>query len=42
MNNADRIIVLDNHKIIGEGKHSELYKDCSIYRQLYDEQFPTD
>ncbi len=37
--NADRILVLDNGRIVGEGKHSELYKSCSVYKNLYDEQF---
>lgn len=37
--NADKLIVLDNHKIVGEGKHFDLYKESPVYRQLYDEQF---
>ena len=32
--NADRIIVLDDGKIVGEGKHKELLKDCDVYRQI--------
>ena len=31
---ADKIIVLDEGKIVGEGKHEELMKDCEIYRQI--------
>ena len=32
--NADKIIVLDEGKIVGEGKHEELLKDCEVYRQI--------
>ena len=36
---ADRIVVLDGGKIVGEGKHEELLKNCPVYRRLYEEQF---
>lgn len=36
---ADKIIVLDDGKIVGQGKHHKLYKTCKVYRKLYDEQF---
>lgn len=32
--NADRIIVLDNGKIVGEGKHSDLLNNCDVYKQI--------
>ena len=32
--NADKIIVLDNGKVVGEGKHADLLKNCDIYRQI--------
>ena len=32
--NAYKIIVLDEGKIVGEGKHEELLKDCEVYRQI--------
>ena len=32
--NADKIIVLDNGKIVGEGKHDELMKNCSVYKEI--------
>lgn len=31
---ADRIIVLDEGKISGMGKHEELMKNCEVYRQI--------
>ena len=33
---ADRIIVLNQGKIIAQGKHDTLYKSCDLYRNLYD------
>ena len=32
--NADRIIVLDEGKIAGIGKHKELMKTCEVYREI--------
>jgi ATP-binding cassette subfamily B protein len=32
--NADRIIVLEDGKIAGIGKHNELMKTCDIYKQI--------
>lgn len=32
--NADKIIVLDEGKVVGIGKHEELMKDNEIYRQI--------
>ncbi len=31
---ADRIIVLDEGKIVGQGKHVELMQNCDVYRQI--------
>ena len=36
---ADKIIVLDDGKIVGCGKHQELLSNCPRYRLLYDLQF---
>ena len=36
---CDRIIVLDHGNIVGIGKHNSLYKDCEIYRDMYDNQY---
>ena len=32
--NADKIIVLDEGKIVGIGTHKELLKSCEIYKQI--------
>ena len=31
---ADQIIVLDEGKIVGIGKHEELMRDCEVYKQI--------
>ncbi len=31
---ADRILVLDNGDVVGQGTHQELLKNCEIYRQI--------
>lgn len=35
---ADKIIVLDNGKVVGEGKHAELVQSCPIYREIVESQ----
>ena len=35
---ADKIIVLDNGKIVGTGKHKELLKSCPTYREIAESQ----
>lgn len=37
---ADNIIVLDDGKIVGMGKHEELLERCSVYQEIYYSQFP--
>ena len=32
--NADRIIVLDEGKIVGSGTHKELLKNCEVYKEI--------
>lgn len=32
--NAENIIVLDEGKIVGMGRHKELLKNCSVYKQI--------
>ena len=36
---ADKIIVLDDGRAAGIGTHESLYRDCQIYREIYDSQF---
>ena len=31
---ADRIIVLDEGTVVGSGKHKQLLKDCSVYKEI--------
>ncbi len=35
---ADKIIVIDDGKIVGMGKHEELLKNCTTYYDIYDSQ----
>ena len=32
--NADKIFVLDNGKIVGEGRHEELLEKCPVYKEI--------
>lgn len=36
---ADKIIVLDDGKIAGIGRHEELLAECSVYSEIYNSQF---
>lgn len=36
--NADKIIVMDDGRMAGIGKHEELYKTCHVYREIVDSQ----
>ena len=36
---ADKIIVLDDGKIVGIGKHDELLTSCEVYSEIYNSQF---
>ncbi len=35
---ADQIVVLDNGKVVGKGKHLELLKSCSVYQEIVKSQ----
>ena len=37
---ADRILVLDDGKLVGSGKHEELLDSCEVYSEIYYSQFP--
>ena len=36
--NSDRIIVMDDGKIAGIGKHEELLDTCEVYREIFRSQ----
>jgi len=36
---ADKIVVLEQGKIVGEGRHEQLLGTCPLYKRLYDTQF---
>ena len=31
---ADKILVLDNGELVGQGKHNELVENCGLYREI--------
>jgi ABC-type multidrug transport system fused ATPase/permease subunit len=37
--NADKIIVLDDGAAVGIGTHEELLEGCEVYREIYESQF---
>jgi ABC-type multidrug transport system fused ATPase/permease subunit len=37
---ADRILVLDNGNLVGNGTHQSLLQDCEVYQEIYYSQFP--
>ncbi len=39
---ADRILVLDNGAIVGQGKHDDLIRDCLVYQEILKSQSYSD
>ena len=39
---ADKIVVLDDGKIVGMGKHDDLLMACEVYREIYNSQFSSE
>ena len=37
---ADRILVLDDGRLAGCGTHEELLENCRVYQEIYDSQYP--
>ena len=35
---ADRILVLDDGELVGQGTHKELLESCEVYREIYESQ----
>lgn len=40
--NADKIIVLDEGKIVGQGRHAELMENCAVYQEIAASQLSAD
>ncbi len=36
---ADRILVLDDGRLVGQGCHEELLAQCEVYKEIYESQF---
>lgn len=36
---ADKILVLEDGCLVGQGKHGQLLENCGIYREIYESQF---
>lgn len=36
---ADKILVLDDGKVVGIGRHEELLESCAVYREIYESQY---
>ena len=32
-------MIADDGRVIGKGTHSDLMKDCPVYREIYESQF---
>ncbi len=39
--NADKILVFESGRIVGEGTHDELLVNCALYKKLYEMNFKT-
>lgn len=39
LKHADRILVLDDGMLAGQGSHEELMKTCDVYREIHESQF---
>ncbi|QRG86479.1 ABC transporter ATP-binding protein [Bulleidia sp. zg-1006] len=40
LKHCDTILVLDNGQLVGQGKHADLLKECAVYQEIYNSQFP--
>ena len=37
---ADKILVLDDGKMVAFDNHNNLMENCEVYREIYESQFP--
>ena len=37
--NADKILVLEDGELVGQGTHAQLLETCGVYHEIYDSQF---
>ena len=37
--NADKILVLHDGRLMGQGRHEDLLESCQVYREIYESQF---
>ncbi len=37
--NADKILVLDDGRVVGMGTHEELLRSCQVYQEIYESQY---
>jgi ABC-type multidrug transport system fused ATPase/permease subunit len=42
LRNVDRVLVLNQGRLVGLGPHAELLETCEVYRQLWRHQRPSD
>ena len=36
---CDQILVLDDGRLVGKGKHEDLLENCAVYKEIYDSQY---
>lgn len=39
---ADKILVMNDGRCVGVGRHEQLLESCSVYREIYDSQFKSE
>ena len=39
LRHADRILVLDDGRLVGQGTHAQLLETCPVYREIHESQF---
>ena len=39
LRHADRILVLDDGHLVGQGTHAQLLETCPVYREIHESQF---